>query len=408
MKGCEKNSIFYFTNHISRISVRYKICLKHLSPGGLGRSPDGFISAPTQDDEEAENFIKGPSMKIDASTVHLSSNRVYFQKDELLIEKQMKFTDLLDRKTKSIESDISRELPDILSGGESTAAAFSGSPAVMRLQNQFLEELEKLRQILNGILKRVNAGGMSNGFLLLGGFDRVTVNLFPQSSGTLLECEYREEQTYTHHETENTDFFADGKVITGEGKAIDFSFKMDMAREFFKEDQFIHVEKGYVLVDPLVIHLDTAAPKLSEAKVSLDLNLDGKNEDISMPGQGSGFLALDINEDGIINDGSELFGPSTGEGFLELSRYDRDHNFWIDENDEIFDDLSYWGEDEQGEARLSKITDMGIGAIYLASVKTPFDLRNEDNTLQAKIKKSGIALNEDGTVSSIQEMDWTA
>ncbi len=30
----------------------------------------------------------------------------------------------------------------------------------------------------------------------------------------------------------------------------------------------------------------------------------------------SGFLAFDKNADGMINDGSELFGPESGNGFL--------------------------------------------------------------------------------------------
>ncbi len=347
-------------------------------------------------------------MKIGASKVDLFSKRVYFQKDEISVEKQIKFTDLLGEKIERVDQGGLIEPPDDSSNGNSSALLFSGIQAGKNLCEQFQEELEKLRQILNEILKRFNAGGMSRGSLSLNGFDKINFNLFSPRLGTLVECEYREEYTYTHHEAENTDFFANGKVVTTDGKTMDFSFKMDMAREFFREDQFAYVEKGYVLVDPLVIHLGTTAPKLSEAKVSLDLNLDGKKEDILAPGQGSGFLALDINKDGMINDGGELFGPSTGDGFLELSKYDQDHNLWIDENDKIFDDLSFWGSDEKGDIQLKKISDAGIGAIYLASAETPFDLRKENNDLQARVKKSGIALNEDGLVSSIQEMDWTS
>ncbi len=49
-----------------------------------------------------------------------------------------------------------------------------------------------------------------------------------------------------------------------------------------------------------------------------------------------------------------------------------------------------------------------MGAIYLAGVETAFDVKNKDNELLAKIKRSSIALNEDGSVSSVQEADWTA
>ena len=66
---------------------------------------------------------------------------------------------------------------------------------------------------------------------------------------------------------------------------------------------------------------------------SFDLDSDGVKEDIPMIRPGSGFLALDLNKDGIINNGNELFGPHTGDGFVELSSYDKDTNNWIDEND---------------------------------------------------------------------------
>lgn len=345
-------------------------------------------------------------MKITASEINLFSKRVYFQKDDVSIEKQMKFYDLLGEKIERVVQGGTREPLGGISNGNPSNFLLSEDQTGANFCKEFLAEIDKLRQILYEILIKFKAGAMKEGSLMIGAFEKVKFNLFAPRLGTLVECEYREEYTYNHHESENTDFFANGKVIANDGKSMDFSFKMDMSREFFKQDQFAHVEKGYVLVDPLVLHLGTTAPKLLEAKVSLDLNLDGKKEDISVPGQGSGFLVLDINQDGIINDGRELFGPSTGEGFQELSKYDKDGNSWIDENDKIYEDLSFWASDEKGEMQLKKISDVGIGAIYLASVDTPFDLRGENNDLQAKIKKSGIALNEDGSISSIQEIDW--
>ncbi len=137
------------------------------------------------------------------------------------------------------------------------------------------------------------------------------------------------------------------------------------------------------------------------------MDADGTSEEIFAPTKGTGFLSFDKNKDGIINDGTELFGPSTGNGFGELSEYDLDHNLWIDENDEIFDQLTIWENDEQGEMQLTRIKDAGIGAIYLESETTPFDFRDENNELQARLKRSSIALNEDGSVSAVQEMDWT-
>jgi hypothetical protein len=183
---------------------------------------------------------------------------------------------------------------------------------------------------------------------------------------------------------------------------------MNLGREFFKEDTYTTHEKGYTLIDPLVINLDSSLPQLAGTSFSFDLNMDGVDEDLLSLQPGSGFLAFDRNKDGMINDGSELFGPSTGSGFNELSRYDLDQNLWIDEKDAIFDELNIWENDDQGRMQLTKIKDAGIGAIYLGSAETPFSIKDENNHLQARINRSGLAINEDGSISSIQEMDWTA
>jgi len=347
-------------------------------------------------------------LKINTSNINLSSKRVFSQKDQVTIEKQMNFPDLFDLRVKGVEDDVTE--PQMDTGFKSPwyAATFFNGQAAVGLSSQFLSELEKLRQILGAVIDRVNSTGLRGCCLKLDRLNQVNINSFSQDSATLFEYEYQEKRTHTYEEKENTQFFADGVVNTMDGKTIDFSFHMDLEREYFRQDQFVHREKGYVLIDPVVINLDTATPKISETSVLFDLDLDGKKEDMPVPMKGTGFLSLDKNKDGIINDGSELFGPSTGDGFLELSKYDLDHNLWIDENDAIFDDLTLWESTDQGQMQLTRIKDAGIGAIYLASTQTRFDLRDEDNQLQARIKKSGIALNEDGSVSSIQEMDWTA
>ena len=86
----------------------------------------------------------------------------------------------------------------------------------------------------------------------------------------------------------------------------------------------------------------------------------------------SGFLALDKNSDGIINDGSELFGTKTGNGFSELAEYDSDGNGWIDENDEVYDQLKVWVKDENGKDTLLSLKEANVGAICLGSSKTTF------------------------------------
>ena len=136
----------------------------------------------------------------------------------------------------------------------------------------------------------------------------------------------------------------------------------------------ISFKAGDALIDPLVINYGGNKVRLTEVKHSFDLDLDGKKDEINFVGQGSGFLALDKNQDGTINDGNELFGPKSGNGFSELAKYDDDKNGWIDENDAIFDGLRIWSDDE-----LLGLGEVGIGAIYLGAHSSPYSYKNDEN-----------------------------
>lgn len=45
---------------------------------------------------------------------------------------------------------------------------------------------------------------------------------------------------------------------------------------------------------------------------------------------------------GKIDDGSELFGARTGNGFNELAKYDSDNNHFIDAGDPVFSNLAFY------------------------------------------------------------------
>ena len=145
---------------------------------------------------------------------------------------------------------------------------------------------------------------------------------------------------------------------------------------------------------------------LGQMKTFFDLDADGKEEEMSFVGKGSGFLALDKNGDGTINDGSELFGTQSGDGFKDLAAYDKDGNGWIDEADDIFKDLKVWTKDEEGNNKLLNLKEAGVGAIYLGSADTQFSLNNEQNKTNAVIRKTGIYLKESGEVGTVQHVDF--
>lgn len=217
-------------------------------------------------------------------------------------------------------------------------------------------------------------------------------------------------------EQEDTSFSTVGTVRTKDGREINFNVNVNMSRrceEYYREE--LNVAQ-FALYDPLVINLNTDVTELSDQTFYFDLDADGEEEEISML-KGSGYLALDKNGDGVINDGSELFGTKNGDGFADLARYDEDGNGWIDENDSIWSKLKIWCKDENGNDVLYKLSDQGVGAICLENVSTDFtmqgDRKAQDGTMNANatnavIRKTGIFLYENGNVGTVQHVDMAA
>ncbi len=214
------------------------------------------------------------------------------------------------------------------------------------------------------------------------------------------------QKTEQYYESQQMNFNAGGKVKTADGREIEFSLDLSMSSEMFQSSN-ISLRAGN-FADPLMINLDGSIPELTKEKYSFDITIDGKNESISMPVKGQGLLSIDKNGDGVINDGSELFGASTGDGFAELAIYDSDSNGWIDENDQIFSELKIMiKESASADPTLKSLTEAGVGAIYLGSVNSPYELKNSTNQTSGIIRKSGFYLHENGSAGLIQHVDFS-
>lgn len=222
-----------------------------------------------------------------------------------------------------------------------------------------------------------------------------------QRQGWGLEYNYHE----SYYEQEKMSFSAQGIVRTADGREINFSVDLKMSREFAQQLD-INVRAGDAAkIDPLVINFGGTAPELTDTKYSFDLDSDGTEDQISFVGPNSGFLALDINEDGMVNNGSELFGPGSGDGFADLAQYDEDGNGWIDEADSIYSRLRIWTKDSEGKDVLFALGQKGVGAIFLGSTGTPFEMKDRENNLDGQIRGSGVFLYENGLAGTIQQID---
>ncbi len=204
----------------------------------------------------------------------------------------------------------------------------------------------------------------------------------------------------SYSEEEHTTFTARGTVRTADGRELGFEVRLDLRRRFQVENT-IHLRAGDAAVDPLALNFDGAGVRLTDAKVAFDLNMDGRPEYISFVQPGSGFLALDRNGDGRVNDGSELFGPRGGDGFTELAAFDEDGNGWIDENDTVFRRLAVW----TAEGELVGLGTVGVGAIFLGAADTPFAVKDGAGRPQGQVARSGVYLAEGGAPGVLQQVN---
>lgn len=214
------------------------------------------------------------------------------------------------------------------------------------------------------------------------------------------------EQSVTKEVYEETSFTAAGQVRTSDGRVIDFDLNLTMSASFVQSyTREYDLAEVIEYCDPLVINMDVPAASVSDQTFLFDLDADGATEEISMLCRGSGYLTLDKNEDGAINDGSELFGAASGNGFADLAVYDEDGNGWIDENDSIFEKLRIWSLGDDGEMKLYTLKDGDIGAICLQNVPTSFAHYGSSGQINAMTRSSGFYLRESGGIGTVQHLD---
>lgn len=312
-------------------------------------------------------------MRIGGSTIAMTSQRRYSE------YKSIRYTEYKNMKAFTDKTSQTR-------GTIVTSEGYKSLKSIRELRMALLEN------IINAFARR-NGGGTE-----------LTYAPLQQSGGSTTYIRQTVESGF--YEEENTAFVSEGKVITKDGREINFNVSFEMSRSF-QASYKTYSESTYVLCDPLVFNFEGNTADITDQKFMFDLDCDGKEEEISSLGKGSGFLALDKNGDGIVNDGTELFGTKSGDGFADLAEYDEDGNGWIDEDDGVFSQLRIWTKNEKGEDELISLKDAGVGAINLSSISTAFSNTDNFNDTMAVIQKTGIFLYENGNAGTIQHIDFT-
>ncbi len=167
--------------------------------------------------------------------------------------------------------------------------------------------------------------------------------------------------------------------------------------------------------DPLILDLDGDGYNVEtkELGANFDLDKNGFAEKINWTSR-DGFLCLDLNGNGTIDDGGELFGDQTlladgttaKNGFEALAQYDSNGDGVIDAGDEIFDSLRIWvdadGNGITGEGEMKTLAELGIVSINLG-----YENVNDETGTEATIGNSATFTREDGTTGGVAEL-WVS
>ena len=209
----------------------------------------------------------------------------------------------------------------------------------------------------------------------------------------------RQDTIEEYHQKQTVDFNTSVNINTNKG-SFNFDLSLSYSKELYERYSSSIILAKIKTKDPLIINYNENVnpfENLSKLKFKFDLDQDHKDDLIPKLKYGAGYLALDKNNNGKIDNGSELFGTKSNNGFRDLKEYDLDNNNWIDENDEVFNKLRVWQIDDAGNDKLVSLIDLNIGAIYLGDVASGYRYQDDIQNVDALQKSNGIFVKEDGS-----------
>jgi hypothetical protein len=134
---------------------------------------------------------------------------------------------------------------------------------------------------------------------------------------------------------------------------------------------------------PIVLDLDGNGIQTTAAAqgVQFDLNATGKTQQWGWSDGKDGLLTLDRNQNGVIDDGSELFGSGVqlasgrraADGYIAMRELDLNGDGLLDAKDAAFDDLRVWVDRNldglSAAAELLSLSELSIVSLDLQATK---------------------------------------
>ncbi|WP_299288283.1 tandem-95 repeat protein [uncultured Tateyamaria sp.] len=160
-------------------------------------------------------------------------------------------------------------------------------------------------------------------------------------------------------------------------------------------------------VDPLILDLDGDGIEtiaMQRANVFFDFDGDFFAERTGWLDGDDGFLVLDENGNGLIDDISEMFGGVGASGFAELAAYDGNEDGVITIDDAIFAELRIWQDRNQNGVtdggELKTLSELGIASIDAGGTDLPEGTETPQGT---ELHRVGEFAFEDGRTSKVYD-----
>jgi hypothetical protein len=155
--------------------------------------------------------------------------------------------------------------------------------------------------------------------------------------------------------------------------------------------------------DPLAFDLDGNGIETTGVNqgIQFDIDADGKKEQSSFISGNDAFLAYDKNGNGVIDNGSELFGDQNGaaNGFEELKKYDDNNDDKIDKNDAIYSRLQLLSLDKNQQQQTSSLTEQQIESINLK-----YNNQHQAINYYDSVEQTGQFKRTDGSSGSVADV----
>ena len=219
-------------------------------------------------------------------------------------------------------------------------------------------------------------------------------------------------------EQQQLNFTMQGEFIL-DNQTVNLSYQLNLSASYSSMSKI--ETTAAALKDPLVIQFGTRSIGHITDYAQLDINSDSKQDDLPIFSGDVGYLVFDKNQNNRVDDGRELFGPRTNNGFDELAQLDSNNNGFFDSQDENYSQVYIWqpqhsennsntgSSSESNKQNLVSLSQAGIKAISLNAIATQFnfrDQRQENNgEISAQLKQTSFAITDNNQTVGVHQID---